>query len=328
MMATSPAIGAVRPGFAGGGHALGIDVGGTKIAGAVVNTATGTIAARRQIPTGAARGGAAVLQDVALMVEALAEEATTLGVAPVAIGVGVAELVSPQGMIFSDYRIKWRGLDLQQALGRSAGGLPVVVSSDVRAAALAEARFGAARQGADFYFLSIGTGVSGVLVQGGVPYAGTRGAALVIANGPTRLHCPHCGMVASHVVEDVASGPGIAQAFGPQATAEQVLAAAAGGDARAIAVIAHATHELGRVVALLVNSLDPAMVVVGGGLGSAPGAYFESLRREILAGIWEGHAHDLAILRSTIGPDAGLIGAALATLQDKRPVRRPEPHLT
>lgn len=327
-MGFAPLAASTRPGFAGGVHALGIDVGGTKIAGAVVNTTSGAVAARRQIPTGAARGGEPVLADVVALSQALRADAERMGVMPCAIGVGVAELVSPEGTIFSDYRIKWLGYDLRAALNAGEEALDVVVSSDVRAAALAEARFGAARRGGDFIYLSIGTGISGVLVQAGVPYAGSRGAALVVANGPTRTLCPHCGKVSAHVVEDIASGPGIAEAYGPGQTAEAVLAAAAGGEARAIAVINHATHELGRVVALLVNSLDPAMVVVGGGLGSAPGAYQESLRREILAGIWKGHAHDLPIVPSAIGPDAGLIGAALAAVHDQSSASPPRAYLT
>lgn len=328
MKANGSPFSPVRPEFAAGVHALGIDVGGTKIAAALVNTTTGTIAARRQIPTGADRGGALVLRDVVKLSQGLLSEAAVLGMMPAMIGIAVAELVSPQGEIFSDYRIKWRGINLRDHLNSStAKPLDVVVSSDVRAAALAEGQFGAGRDCQDFYYLSIGTGVSGVLVQNGLPYAGSRGAALVIANGPTRTLCPHCGHVATHVVEDIASGPGLAQAYGPESSAEAVLAAARKGEARAIAVIDHATHELGRVVSLLVNSLDPAMVVVGGGLGSAPGVYFDCLRREILAGIWEGHAHDLPVVQSGIGPDAGLIGAALAAVEEM-PVNRLMHHVT
>jgi glucokinase len=180
----------------------------------------------------------------------------------------------------------------------------------VRAAALAEARFGLGRGVAEFLFVVIGTGVSGVLVQDGRPYAGSRGAALVIANGTTVLQCAHCGRRTDSIVEDIASGPGIAAAWG-SARAETVLRAAETGDARALAVIDHATRELGRVLALLVNSLDPAVLILGGGLGSAPGPYFDALAGSVRAGLWTGAPHDLPILQSRLGDDAGLIGAAL-----------------
>ena len=313
------------PGFAEGRHALGIDVGGTKIAGAIVNLATGAIAARRQIPTDCHRGGEPVLEDVARLARTLMADANRMQVEPLALGVGVAELVGPTGQVFSDYRIKWKGIDIQDRLRAflsNRARTEVTVSSDVRAAALAEARFGSGRGGSDFFYLTIGTGVSGVLVQNGVPYAGSRGAALVIANGPTLTHCAHCGHMTSHVVEDIASGPGLAAAYAFGCRAEDVLAAAHAGDARAVAVINHATHELGRVVALLVNSLDPATVVIGGGLGCAPGRYFDTLTKAIHAGLWDADVHDLPVLQSTLGRDAGIIGAA-ATSTEKEPANRP-----
>ena len=318
------------PGVAEGRHAIGIDVGGTKIAGGVVDLVTGAVSQRVQMPTDFARGGEAVLADVACIARNLRGGAKGLGMLPGALGLGVAELVDTRGEVFSDYRINWRGLDVR---GRLAVQIPdldpgdIVVSSDVRAAALAEARYGAGRGGADFYYVTIGTGVSGVLVQNGQPYAGSRGAGLVIANGLTRCTCPQCGHVESHVVEDVASGPALAAAFAPDCRAEEVVAAARAGNARARAVIDHATAALGPVLALLVGALDPDRLVIGGGLGSAPGPYFDQLTTAIRAGLWDGYRRDLPIVQAALGPDAGLIGAAAATMTTQEPVHRPAPAL-
>jgi glucokinase len=311
-----------------GRHAIGIDVGGTKIAGGIVDLADGSVTARHQVPTACERGGAPVLADVRQMTGTLMAEARQRGWTVTGLGIGVAELVDPAGGIFSDHRIKWRGLDLAGELGPIAGGCPVRVSSDVRAAALAEARFGLGRGVADFYFLTIGTGVSGVLVQNGRPYEGSRGAALVIANGTTLLQCQHCGALTETIVEDIASGPGIAAAWGSD-RAETVLQAAERGDVRALAIIDHATRELGRIVALLVNSLDPAVLILGGGLGSAPGAYVRALTAAIRAGLWTGALNDLPILQSQLGDDAGLIGAAVAADPEAAPgVGAPGPPAT
>jgi len=308
-------------GFAEGRHAIGIDVGGTKIAGAIVNLNAGTIAARRQIATDYHRGGAAVLADVTALADDLLAQAARLGVTPRALGVAVAELVDPEGQIFSDHLIKWKGVDVQALLSRIA---PTTVASDVRAAALAEARHGAGTRFRDFFYVSIGTGVSGVLVHDGIPYIGSRGAALVIANGTTRHHCPNCGHVSTSIVEDIASGPGLAKAFGPGETGQTVLSAAASGDAKAMRLVDHATEELGRVLSLLVNSLDPAAVILGGGLGSAPGRYFESLGKSIRAGLWESDQRPLPILQAEFGADAGIIGAALSTTLREEPANRPQ----
>lgn len=303
------------PGFAKVRHAIGIDVGGTKIAGAIVNPSNGAIAARIQVPTQAHLGGIAVLDNLAKLARGLFEAAAALHIQPVTLGVGVAELVDPQGQVFSDYRIKWQGTDVQTALSARLsdfGPLAITFASDVRAAAIAEARFGTGLGVLDFYYVTIGTGISGVLVQNGVPYAGSRGAALVIANGRTMTHCEQCGHVAAQVVEDIASGPAIAAAFAPGCRAEDVLLAAAAGNPTAIAIIDHATAELGRSLALIVDALDPACLIIGGGLGSASGRYFDSLTRATRAGLWQAGDHHLPILQAAVGPDAGLIGAALA----------------
>ncbi len=302
-----------------GRHALGIDVGGTKVAGGIVDLTTGEVVGRRQVPTRYERGGAAILTDTLALAQGLKAEAGRRGLAVAQLGVGVAELVDRQGRIFSDHRIRWSGLDVAGALGAV---LPTVISADVRAAALAEARFGAGHGRRDFYFVTIGTGVAGVLVLDGVPHAGSRGAALVMANSMERHRCPACGHERRGMIEDAASGPGIAAAFGA-GTAEAVLVAARDGDRRALGVIDHATGALGRVLALLADSLDPEVLVVGGGLGCAPGPYFAALCAHVRAGLWNGVPNPLEITQARMGPDAGLIGAALATQIQNEPERRP-----
>ena len=297
-----------------GRFALGIDVGGTKVAGGIVDLASGRIHARRQVPTDYERGGAAILADTVALARELKAEAGRLGLEVGTLGVGVAELVDQRGRVFSDHRIRWTGLDAGAAFGAV---LPTVISSDVRAAALAEARLGAGRAARVFYFVTIGTGVAGVLVLDGVPYAGSRGAALVIANSMERHRCPACGHEHGGMIEDIAAGPALAAAFGV-GTAEEVLRAARNGDVRALGAIDHATGALGRVLALLADSLDPEIMVIGGGLGCAPGPYFDALKAQVRAGLWDGVPNPMTITQATMGPDAGLIGAALATVSRHR----------
>jgi glucokinase len=250
----------------------------------------------------------------------LKDEARQLQLTVRALGVGVAELVDGQGRVFSDHRIRWTGLDAGEQFSTV---LPAVISSDVRAAALAEARLGAGRGSKDFFFVTIGTGVAGTLVVDGVPYAGSRGAALVIANSMERHRCPACGHEHRGMIEDVASGPALASAFGVK-TAEEVLAAARAGNALALAAIDHATGELGRVLALLADSLDPEVMVIGGGLGCAPGPYFDALDARVRGGLWDGVPNPMKITQATMGPDAGLIGAALATELRQKTVNEPQ----
>jgi glucokinase len=293
--------------------AIGLDVGGTKIAAGIVALDSGEILERRTIPTRPERGGAAVLDDVLALVEALYAEADTQGVQVCGIGVGVAELVDRAGNVTSSHTIAWQGLPVRERLARAA---PAVVEADVRAHALAEARYGAGRPYRLFAFVTVGTGISCCLVQDGVPYAGARGNALILASSPLTTACTTCGTLLRPVLEDFASGPALVsrynQAIGGHAThAEEVIAAADAGNATAIDIVLTAGAALGVGVGWLVNVLDPAAVIVGGGLGLAGGLYWESFVAAAREHIWAEGSRDLPILMAELGPDAGLIGAAV-----------------
>jgi predicted NBD/HSP70 family sugar kinase len=120
--------------------ALGLDVGGTKIAAARVDLERGTIHAARRIPTAAQRGPGAVLADCRALVAELGEGA-------VAVGLALCEIVDRDGRIRSAETVDWRGADLSDIFD--------CVESDVRVAALAESRFGAAHDEPDFLYVSV-----------------------------------------------------------------------------------------------------------------------------------------------------------------------------
>jgi glucokinase len=138
--------------------ALGLDVGGTKIAAGIVDLGTGAVLERQQVPTRPERGGAAVLTDCA-------ELAAELGDGRLPVGIGLCELVDLAGRPASADTIDWRTLDPAAAIEAPS----VVVESDLRAAALAEARFGAGAGVSPFLFAIVGTGASACLVVDGRP---------------------------------------------------------------------------------------------------------------------------------------------------------------
>jgi glucokinase len=287
-------------------------VGGTKIAAGVVDMGTGTVRDKRVIPTRSERGGDAVLADVLALARDLID---TRHLTPdICIGLGVCELVSPCGDVTSDFTIAWKGVSVQAALSEIA---PTVVEADVRAHALAEARFGAGTGFDPFVFASVGTGISACLVQGGAPFAGARGNALVLSTGPISvpvMHGPddaeHTAWV-RHVVEEYASGSGLVTRFGNAARAEDVFAAAQAGDARATHILTSAGKSLGSALGWLANVLDPAAIVIGGGLGTARGVYWDSLVCATREHIWAEDTRGLPIVQAALGADAGVIGAAL-----------------
>ena len=258
---------------------VGIDVGGTKIAAALVDRAAGRVRRALRRPTPVADGGAAVL--VACV--ALARELAPGGAA---VGIGLCELVDPAGHATDAHTVDWRGLDIAAAF---AGVGPVRVDSDVRTGACAEARLGAGRPYRQLVYVTVGTGISHCLVLDGEPFTGARGNAIVLGAPP---------------VEERASGPALARAAGvPQA--EQALA-----DPAHDAVVQAAARELGLGLALLVNALDPEALVVGGGLGLND-RYRELAVTAARAEIFAAAARDLPILPAALGTDGPLLGAAL-----------------
>jgi glucokinase len=263
--------------------ALGIDVGGTKIAAGVVDAATGSILNRRRVPTSPERGGAAVLSDCA----ALAAE---LGDGRLPVGIGLCELVDLGGRPTSAHTIDWRELDPAVAIDAPR----VVVESDLRAAALAEGRFGAGAGVSPFLFAIVGTGASACLVVDGRPFAGGRGEALVLGAPP---------------VEAVASGPALARAAGLE-RAEDVLA-----DPAHAPLVHAAAAAVGEVLAVLANALDPSLVVLGGGLGAQRG-FRERVERVCQALLAYPRTPPLPVVSSTLAPDGGVVGAALVALDN------------
>ena len=264
--------------------ALGIDVGGTKIAAGVVDPSTGVVLERRQVPTRPERGGAAVLGDCA-------ELAAELGGGRMPVGIGLCELVDLDGRASSADTVDWRDLDPEAAIEAPS----VVVESDLRAAAFAEARFGAGAGVSPFLFAVVGTGASACLVVDGRPYAGGRGEALVLGAPP---------------IEQVASGLALARAAGLE-RAEDVLA-----DPAHAPLVDAAASALGSVLAVLANALDPSLVVLGGGLGAAP-AFRERVERACQALVAYPRIPPLPVVGSLLAPDGGVIGAALVALSDR-----------
>lgn len=299
--------------------AIGLDVGGTKIAGGIVTFPAGQVLLKRVIPTRPQRGGEVVLAEAVALAQALLAEAKHMALELVGIGLGVAELVDPAGNITSAQTIPWANLPVQLTFSRLA---PSVVESDVRTAALAEAMWGAGQPFKHFVYVTVGTGISCCLMQEGRPYAGARGNALVLASGALTISCTECGAKVKWVLEEIAAGPALvtryhkARALAQASSVdlvkrgEEVLAAVNAGDPLAIEVVKTAGEALGVGVAWLVNVLDPEAVIVGGGLGLAGGLYWHSFVAATREHIWAERARDLPILAAALGVEAGLIGAA------------------
>ncbi|MBA3362878.1 MAG: ROK family protein [Actinobacteria bacterium] len=307
-------------------QAVGIDIGGTKIA-ALRISAEGEIHAGTVIPTPATDRSAALPA-----IEAVAAEVMNDDV--VAIGIGMAGLIDVRsGVLLSTPNLVWRQLSLGEGLVAKYG-LPTTVHNDATSAAWAESRLGASRGRADSLFVGVGTGIGGGIVSGGRLIRGAHGLAGEIGHTIVEPGGPLCGCGNQGCWEQVASGLAIARAGRRavtddprssitrlaggdpgRATGELVTEAARGGDDVAVAILATVARRLGEGVASLVNVLDPEIVVIGGGVGEAGEVLFGPLREAFLASVEGADVRpEVPIVPAELGNDAGAIGAALLAL--------------
>lgn len=279
-------------------NAIGIDIGGTKIASGLLDLQTGSVLARQAQPTSANRPAEQILNDVLAIAE-------TYGARAQSIGLGLPELVGPTGEILSESTLKWRELPVRECLEQI---LPTTIEADVRAAARAEAKWGAGAGLNPFLFVTIGTGISCCLVINGQPYLGARGLTGTFASAAT---------VEGPPLENIASGPAIAKQFeketGTAADAPKILVLARSGNAGAKRIVENSAQPLAAAIAQLINTLDPQAVILGGGLGSVDGLFHDMVKQTVPKFLWSELHRTVPILRAKLGADAGWIGAALAS---------------
>jgi glucokinase len=309
--------------------AIGVDLGGTKIAAGVVDEG-GTILARRRIETIAA-DASAVLAGITKVVGELHAAAP----AAVGVGVGAAGLVdSVRGVVLSAPNIALHDLHLGAMLTDRVG-MPVLVDNDANVAALGEARFGAGKGVADQVMVTVGTGIGGGFVLDGRLYRGAHGFGAEVGHmvvDPNGATCA-CGNVGCW--ETVASGSALGRrareaAGRPEAralvdvaggdpgsiTGETVGDAVLAGDPFARALVADAGRWLGLGLANLVNLLDPDLLVVGGGVAAGLGELLLEPARAAMGGYVIGPGRALPpVVQALLGNDAGLVGAATLALE-------------
>jgi glucokinase len=286
--------------------ALGIDVGGTKIAAGLVCFPQGRVKAAQTIETRAERSSESVLRDMVQLAGAVALNSNID-----ALGIGLCEIVDGAGRILSANCVRWKDDQVRSALKHLG---PVILEADVRAAARAEALFGAGRAFRIFLYITVGTGISSCLMIDGAPFLGARGATGTMASSPISVPCESCGEINHRTLEEIAAGPALVARCNNKSaiTAKDVVAAANQGDRDALQVVRAAGEALGASVAGLVNVLDPEAVIVGGGLGLSEGAYWDAFHNSTRRHIWSDVHRELPILRAETGTNAGIIGAAIA----------------
>jgi glucokinase len=281
---------------------VGLDVGGTNVK--VVVLEDDLVVDRTTEPTASEKGPDAVLERLA----ALARDAGPAA----SVGFAFPGLVDAEGrgILFPNLAGDWAGRPIREPLSRALD-LPVGLVNDGHAFALAEARVGAAGGADDVICVVCGTGVGGGLVLGGRLHRGVDDRAGEIGHHTVVLDGPLCNCGNRGCLELLAGAKAIARAAG-HATFDEALAAARAGDAAAVATFRRAGELIGVAVANLTIFVTPQRVVIGGGVAEAGDLLLVPLVDEIhrrAANV--APLEHIEILRATLGPDAGAIGAAL-----------------
>lgn len=307
-------------------YSIGVDVGGTKVLGGVVNEHGTVLAhARRDTPR---QGGAALTQAIADVALELMKDFEVESV-----GISAAGFVSSdrKTMLATPNIAGWNGVNLDKELGTLIG-LPLVIENDANAAAWGEARFGAGVNEHHLMMLTIGTGIGGGVVVNGQLYRGAFGIAAefghmrVVPDG----HLCGCGArgcfeqyasgnaLLRHAREAISASPEVARnllALGDGTvaglTGKHITDAARQGDAVALAAFNTTAQWLGAGIASLSVVLDPACVVIGGGVIDAGEILLGPTRAAVERNMpFSGKHPSPRIIAAELGNEAGLVGAA------------------
>jgi glucokinase len=243
----------------------------------------------------------------------LRDDAFSLDATPVGIGVVTPGIVDEAaGVVRYASNIRFRDVPLG-ALVREDLGLPVAVGHDARAAGVAEAVAGAARGLDNFLLLPLGTGIAATVVLHGEPVPGAAWSAGEVGHMPVYPGGEPCSCGQRGCLEVYASAGGLARRYarlgGTPGLDSRAIAAAAFTDPLAGSVWDTATHALGTALATLTLTLDPACIVLGGGLAEAGAQLFDPVRDALRSALaWRTAP---AVLPSAFGAMAAQVGAAI-----------------
>jgi glucokinase len=305
-------------------HAIGIDIGGTKIAGGLVD-AEGNIVKDLKVATPSTDADAIVAAVVDLTSQ-LSEGHEVLGV-----GVAAAGFVDAarENIVYAP-NLSWRNEPFKAKL-ESKLSLPVVIENDARAAGWAEFQYGAGKSATHMILLTIGTGVGGAVVsnsqlqRGKFGFAGELGHVRVVPNG-LLCGCGQLGCIEQYgsgtallrsAKELVASGAPKAKRLSElqeqngELTGVQVYQAISEGDPATLELLAQLGSWLGQTIATLCAAIDPEVVVIGGGVSAAGDLLLNPIRDAYLAHLpARDYRPKLEIVPAKFLNDAGVIGVA------------------
>lgn len=307
---------------------IGLDLGGTKLAGALV-TGDGTVVESVRKLSRPEEGAERVLD---VIVEAVEELIELAGGRPVlGVGVGVAGQVDPDsGTVRSAPNLMFRDFPFRARLEEMLR-LPVAVLNDVQAVTYGEWTHGAGRGVSDLVCIFVGTGVGGGVVADGHLVRGSSGSAGEVGHMTVDLHGPLCRCGNTGCVEAYAGGWAIAERARAAVEKDPVLGAAllalhngdaagivaatvseaaTAGDPLALRIVQEAGEALGAGAASIINGFNPSLIVLGGGVIEGMPHLFPIVDRELRRRALAAAAEQARLVLPALGGQAGAIGAA------------------
>jgi glucokinase len=311
----------------GWGCFLGVDIGGTKIAGGLIDT-HGRVLSKTRMPMIADAGAEQALACVHRVVDQCLSENPNRPVS--GIGLSSAGIVDPRtGTLVEAANLPcWRDFPLASRI-EAHYGFPTLLHNDANAAGMAEALWGAGAGFPSVFYASIGTGIGTAFVLNSTLYLGRTGAAGEGGHMTIDVHGEMCRCGKRGCIETLASGPAIAARARRKIAAEPhrgktilqglksaplcseaVVQAWEQGDLLATEVLQETADLLAVWFGNIADLLEPSVIVVGGGVSGVIERWFERIRSQLPRWSVNSHCRDIPLVRARYGEDAGIVGAA------------------
>ncbi|WP_318150308.1 ROK family glucokinase [Streptococcus parasuis] len=314
---------------------IGIDLGGTSVKLAILTT-EGEIQEKWSIKTNILDEGSHIIPDI---IDSIKHRFETYGLTKedfLGIGMGSPGVVdSEAGTVIGAYNLNWKTLQLVKDQFESALGLPFFIDNDANVAALGEQWVGAGNNNPNVVFMTLGTGVGGGVIAAGNLIRGVKGAGGELGHITVDFDAPFaCTCGKKGCLETVASATGIvnltrryAEEYagdaklkqliddGEELTAKDVFDLAKEGDDLALIVYRHFSNYLGIACANIAAVLNPAYIVLGGGVSAAGEFLLDGVRNVFADNSFPQIKESTQIVLATRGNDAGVLGAASLVLK-------------
>jgi len=294
---------------------IGIDLGGTNLKLGLFDSAF-KLKGKRVLGTVKYPNKAALIQGISKSVRQIIADFGLKNKDILGIGLGVPGPVDiAGGIVYSLTNIPgWKNVPLRRILKKELR-LPVFLDNDAKLMCLAEARLGAARRVKDALCVTLGTGVGGGLIFGGKIYRGANFAAGEIGHAPVNEYGPRCNCGGRGCLEVYVGNRVILRQakkiLKRPVSLEEVTRLAKKGNKRALGIWSEAGVHLGIALTGAVNLLNLEAIVIGGGVAEAGSVLFDKIRKTVSARAMAVQGKNVRIYKSKLGPDAGLVGAAV-----------------